>query len=80
MAMRLSDDFITKAVEMTPVELSERKEIAILLLELEVEKGNISEDNLMDSCMKHGDYRAFGNYIVKIAPNDPHAAQIIIEK
>lgn len=69
-----------KASEMIPKNLQEVKNIQFLLIQVKIEKNTIDCDEVINICMKHGEYWLFSNYLIEHVDNHPLEMKRLIEK
>lgn len=76
----ISIEEASKIINEVPDEIKNNGDIEMLCLQLEIEKGTAELNNLIEICMKNGQYWLFNNYLVSIVNEQPLEVKMILER
>lgn len=79
-ALMVSADEVYKAYELVPEKVINDKDITFLLLQARIDKRDVKPDEIIETCMKYGEYWVFNNYLVEQMDDDLEGTKSLIEK
>lgn len=79
-ARMVSTEEVEKASRMIPKNLQEVKNIQFLLIQVKIEKDTVDFDEVINICMKYGEYWLFNNYLIEHVDDNPLEMKELIEK
>ncbi len=68
------------ASKLIPDEVRENKNIEFLLLEVKLRNRSVELDEVINTCIKYGEYWLFNNYLVEYVTENPTGMKLLIEK
>lgn len=79
-ALMVSTEEAEKVSRMVPKNLQEVKNIRFLLIQVKIEKDTGDFDEVINICMKYGEYWLFNNYLIEHVDDSPLGMKELIEK
>lgn len=79
-ALMVSTEEAEKASRIVPKKLHEVKNIQFLLIQVKIERDTVDFDEVINICMKYGEYWLFNNYLIKHVDDNPLEMKELIEK